>query len=91
MSASILGGFDFGRVAFTVALAAPVTPAAAYERLAGAPRGAAAHRRVETVVVFATNMLGGATRRSSERCGDLQHLLEKRVPDDQYALDDQRG
>ena len=67
------------------------TSAVALPGLANAPYGSARLERAEVAVAFAANMLSGCTRRSSERCGDLQHLLEKRVPDDQYALDDQRG
>ena len=64
VSASILGSFDFVVALFTPPAKAPVMLAAAHERLADAPRGAAPHRSVEGMVDFAPNMLSGATWRS---------------------------
>ena len=91
VQASILSSFDFVVDVFTLPMGALETSAAALPGLVNAPYGSARLERAEIAVAFAANMLSGCTRRSSERCGDLQHLLEKRVPDDQYALDDQRG
>ena len=52
VSASILYSFDIVLAVFTVPAGTPMTPAAANERLAGAPGGAASHRCVEAVVFF---------------------------------------
>eukprot|EP00966_Prymnesium_polylepis_P205649 4765648-Prymnesium_polylepis.1 len=47
VSASVLGSFGFRHGAFTPPARPLLTRAAATERLAGAPSGAAPHRRVE--------------------------------------------
>ena len=89
--ASIFPSFDFPCGLVTLPAAAPVVPAIAHEGLADAPNGAAPLRRFEDVNFFAANMLGGATRRSSERCDDRHHLPEQVVSGDQDDLDDQHG
>ena len=50
--ASIFRSFDFPIRTFTAPARPLLTPAAAAERLAGAPSGAAPHRRVEGLVEF---------------------------------------
>ena len=60
----ILGSFDFVVALFTPPVTAPVMLAAAHERLADLPHGAAPHRSVEDMLGFADNMLSGATWRS---------------------------
>ena len=52
MLASILQSFDFAIAAFTPPARPSLMRAAAAERLAGAPSGAAPHRRVEGLVEF---------------------------------------
>ena len=64
VSASILGSFDFVVALFTPPVTAPVMLAAAHERLADVPHGAAPGRSVEDMLGFADNMLSGATWRS---------------------------
>ena len=81
MLGSILSGFDFVVAVFTPPAAAPATPAAALEGLAGAPCGVEPHRHVKCVVVFAPNMLCSATQRSSERCADSVIFRGSQVPD----------
>ena len=63
VSASILGGFDFGRRAFTAPARPLLTPAAAQNRLAAVPGRLDSHRRAASVVTFVNTMLPGAARR----------------------------
>ena len=80
VQASILSSFDFVVDVFTLPMGALETSAAALPGLVNAPYGSARLERAEIAVAFAANMLSGCTRRSSERCGDLQHLLENAYP-----------
>ena len=73
VSVSILGSFVFGQRAFTAPRSALLTRAAAQERPAAVPSGAARHRRVEHAIVFEANLLSGAAWRSLERCADWKH------------------
>ena len=63
VSASILGGFDFGRGAFTAPARPLLTPAAAQNRLAAVPGRLDSHMRAASVVTFVNTMLPGAARR----------------------------
>ena len=52
VAATILPSFDFALAVFTPPARPSLMRAAAAERLAGAPSGAAPHRRVEGLVEF---------------------------------------
>jgi hypothetical protein len=59
-----LASFDFVTSSFTAPVRPLLTPAAAQERMAGAPSGAATHSHFGSFNVFAVAMANGVAQRS---------------------------
>ena len=64
VQASILSSFDFVRDVFTPPARPRLTPAAAQDRMVGAPGGKATHTRVGGFNFFAVPMTNGVAQRS---------------------------
>ena len=64
VTASILQSFDFIIAAFTAPARQLLTPAAAQERMIGAPSGTATHSHFGSFNIFAVAMANGVAQRS---------------------------